>query len=45
MNALMDFMFERVTNGSVIFAPPGYSNLHVPEDGVDAPSDSLIAEP
>jgi hypothetical protein len=45
MSALMDFMFERVTDGTVIFAASGYSNLHVPEDGVDAPSDALIAEP
>jgi hypothetical protein len=41
----MDFMFERVTSGEVLFVASGYSNLYVPEDGVDAPSDSLIAEP
>ncbi len=44
MSALMDFMFERVTDGSVIFAASGYSNLHVPEDGVEVPSEALVAQ-
>jgi Rrf2 family protein len=44
MSALMDFMFERVTDGSVIFAASGYSNLNVPEDGVEVPSEALVAQ-
>src|SRR5256885_14277774 len=44
MSALMDFMFERVTDGSVIFAASGYCNLNVPEDGVEVPSEALVAQ-
>jgi hypothetical protein len=39
MSGLMDFMFSGVIGGSVLFATSGHSNLHVPENGADAPRD------
>jgi hypothetical protein len=38
MSGLMDFTFGGVIGGSVLFATSGHSNLHVPEDGGDAPA-------
>jgi Rrf2 family protein len=42
MSGLTDFMFGPVTGGYVLFAASGYSNLCVPENGGDAPGNSLI---
>jgi hypothetical protein len=44
MSGLMDFMFGGVVGGSVLFATSGHSNLHVPENGADAPRDQLICK-